>query len=136
MSLLIPQLNSFPRWIFLTRDYNFFATAGTSLTRTIYTPVDGEVVLAVRLSIDAPFAGGGIATYTISIGQASTTDILGASDAFTPPVNLYGETPNVSAAFTSPNPVTATAISTGADLDQANSGRSKIWLLIGKLPLI
>lgn len=134
MALLLPQLNNFAKWVRFSRDFNFFATAATSNTRTLYTPADGEVVLAVRMGVDASFSGGGIATYTISIGQASTTDILGASDAFTPPANLYGATPNVSAAFVGPSVITATAISTGADLDQATAGRSQIWLLIARLP--
>lgn len=134
MSLTIPQLKSFPRWIKISKQYTDFIVAGLTATSTVYQPKANEVVLMTRMQPQTPFTGGLIASYTISLGQASAVDVLAASSVFTVPTNAFGSTPIIAASLATPAPIIATAISTVGNLSAATQGQVDIYLLVSILP--
>lgn len=129
--------NSVPRWVKVTKTFTDFSTAGTGKTLTVYTLPTGGVLHAIKAKATAAFAGGAITTYTISGGQTgNTTAILGSFNVHTVPAFSANSLTNASLCYQELYPgggdgvITATAISTGANLNAATTGSIDFFLLV------
>jgi hypothetical protein len=142
-------------WVSITRTYADLAAANVLSNVAIYTLEPKKFVEVAVMKHTAAFAGGGILSYTLSIGAAGTTQyIIPDFDVFNAPSNNLDDTPpgfalssggfNLAAgnggnvafvSFNQPTTVSLFATSTGANLDQATSGAVDVWLKIGQFPL-
>lgn len=122
-----------PAWIKVTKAYTDFSAAATNNNITIYTLPAGGVIHAVKTKHSVSFAGGLIATYTISTGIAGNLskyavsfDIFQATGALVYQLSttVSGESQSATTA------IKAEAISTGANLNAATGGTVDIWLLV------
>lgn len=136
MSLLLPQLKSFPRWIKVTKSYTDFSTAGLTNDISIYTlPVKGYIH-DIKIVPTTAFSGGLIASYTISVGiSGALTKYAIATDVFTGNTTLTTvHTPLVGLQDTSSTTdIRAQAISVTGLLNAATAGSVDIYLLISTL---
>lgn len=128
-----------PKWTKFTKTFSNFNLAGTGPSNSdVYTPVANEVVHAVFMKHSAAFTGGSISAYTISISNGVTT-MVPAFNVFQAPSNS-AQTKGNSFAPTRDNfgnlleNITASAISTGGNLNTATAGSVDIWILTSILP--
>lgn len=131
--------NSFgnvPRWIKFTKTFTDFSTAGLTSTITLFTPPPGTYIHNIKMKHSVVFAGGAIASYTISVGSSSgaaTVRYLGASSVAgaVTITNMFTSVTSSGAfeAQDGSSSITATATSTAANLDQATTGSVDIWVL-------
>lgn len=124
-----------PQWIKVTKTFSDFSTAALTNSINLYLLSAKQMVHSVQLVPSIAFSGGLVATYTISVGISGTNAKYAiATNVFTgatiPPINLLGGLESVSSAVQ----LTATAISTVANLNAATQGSADIYLLISTLP--
>lgn len=123
------------QWKKVTKVYTDFSTAGVTNNIEIYLlPVKG-VIHAVLVSPTVAFAGGLIATYTISVGIAGTlAKYAPATNAFTgftlPVISVITGIESLSGTTS----IKASAISTVGNLSAATAGSVDFYLLISLLP--
>lgn len=123
------------QWKKVTKVYTDFSTAGVTNNIEIYLlPVKG-VIHAVLVSPTVAFAGGLIATYTISVGIAGTlAKYAPATNAFTgftlPVISVITGIESLSGTTS----IKASAISTVGNLSAATAGSVDFYLLISTLP--
>lgn len=124
-----------PKWIKVTKTFTDFSTAALTNTSVVYTlPIKG-VVHSVMLVPTVAFAGGLIATYTISVGISGTVAKYAvATNVFTgftlPAMSVI---PGVEST-TSTTDIIASATSTVGNLNAATTGSIDIYILTSILP--
>jgi hypothetical protein len=109
--------------------------ADVGLTRTIYLPgtalLAGHLLLFVLIRHTVPFTGGGLTSYTVSLGtNDNLTKYVGAFDVFQSAegsVFLLTQTHAVEG-FTAAEAIKITAVATGANLDAATQGELEVTL--------
>jgi hypothetical protein len=116
-----------------------FAAAALSNAVNLFQLAPGQIIHAVKLKHTEAFAGGSIASYTVSVGvsgtaakYASAFDVHQAvsSTAFQLSTTVGAED-NSSA-----TQIIATATSTGANLNAATAGVVHIWALLSTVPAV
>lgn len=124
--------NSLPKWLHFSMDFSDFAAAALTSSPEVYSLPAGGVIHAVKIKHSEAFAGGDIASYTISVGIVGTeAKYAAAFNVFQAPgatvQQLTGTlgTENHGAATS----IKATAVSTVGDLDEATDGAVDIWIL-------
>lgn len=137
MSLLLPQIKIFPRWVKVTKSYTDFSTGGLTNDISIYTlPIKGYIH-DIKIVPTTAFSGGLIATYTISVGiSGALTKYAIATNVFTGNTTLNTiHTPLVGLESTSgTTDIRAQAVSTVGNLSAATAGSVDIYLLVSTLP--
>ncbi len=126
---------SVAHWVKITKFYTDFATAGATNAITVYTLPAKTSILGSQAYVQVPFAGGTIATYTISVETDGAIPIHQAVNAFTgntfsgsvTPIQLVGS-------MTGNTTITATGVSTVGLLNAATAGTVEIYLLISEMP--
>lgn len=123
------------QWKKVTKVYTDFSTAGVTNNIEIYLLPAKGVIHAVLVSPTVAFAGGLIATYTISVGIAGTlAKYAPATNAFTgftlPVISVITGIESLSGTTS----IKASAISTVGNLSAATAGSVDFYLLISLLP--
>lgn len=123
------------QWKKVTKVYTDFSTAGVTNNIEIYLLPAKGVIHAVLVSPTVAFAGGLIATYTISVGIAGTlAKYAPATNAFTgftlPVISVITGIESLSGTTS----IKAAAISTVGNLSAATAGSVDFYLLISLLP--
>lgn len=125
-----------PRWVKVTKTYADFAAAGLTNDISIYTLPSKGYIHDVKIIPTTPFAGGLIATYTISVGiAASLAKYAIAANTFTGNTTLgliHAPLPGLENTAGSTD-IRAAAISTVGLLNAATAGSVDIWLLVSTL---
>ena len=110
--------------------YTSFQTASTTNSIALFTLAAGEIVHAVKIKHSTAFAGGAIATCTLSVGKSGENDryasafsVMGAVSA----TNYFIDQRMVGESHTATTAVTATMVSTGANLSALTAGVVDIW---------
>jgi hypothetical protein len=112
--------------------YSDLTTAGTSQTISLKAIPKGSLILGARVLCVAAFAGGSVATATLSLGTTggSTTGILAASNIFTgisAGVTMYvTSTLGVYAATYAADTLTATVVTTTDNVKSCTAGKAYI----------
>jgi len=127
-------LTNTPTWIKITKDYTDFAVAALTNDIEIYTLPAQGVIHAVQVYAPTKFAGGLIATYTISVGiVGNLVKYQAAANVFTAAgVPAITTTTGVES-MTSPTSIRASSISTVGNLNAATDGEVEIYLLVSQL---
>lgn len=129
-------------WVKVTKNYLDFAFAGLSNEIEIYSLPAKSVCHGIAMHHTESFQGGAISTYQIKAGIPGNTAlyvVLGnvkqapGDTVIFPAINNSGLVP-VPRNMASASPITATAVATGANLDQANQGSVDFYLLVSTLP--
>lgn len=122
-----------PVWVKVTKTFSDFSAAATTNSINIYGLGAGWVLHAVKIKQSTAFSGGAIASYTVSVGvsgnnakYASAFDVFQAVAATTLQVTGTVGCESQGAIVQ----LTATATSTGANLNAAAAGSVDIWLLV------
>lgn len=133
--------NGTPVWIKKTLSYTDFATAATTNTVELFSLPAQGVIHQVILKHSTSFTGGGLTTYTISVGVSGTlTKYLAAANVF----QATGDTVLFPASATSPvsqtaisfnaTPISIVAAATGSgNLSLATAGSVDVWILTSVL---
>lgn len=115
--------------------YTAFQTAATTKSNALFTLNAAGIIHAVKVKHSTAFAGGAIATCTISVGKsgendryASAFDVMSAVSA----TNYFIDERTVGESHTATTAVTVTAVSTGANLSALTAGEVDIWALISQ----
>lgn len=126
-----------PKWTKVTKTFTDFSAAATNRQISILTlPISGYIH-DVKIIPTTAFSGGLIGTYTISVGKA------GATTRYSIPTNVFTGNTTVTDIHTplvglesisATEAITATALTTVANLDQATAGSVDIHLLVSILP--
>lgn len=125
----------FHGWTKVTKAHTDFQTAGTTNSITIYTAAAGEIIKNVITDASTGMTGGSIATYTTSVGYSGdNARYVAAFDVFTgsgtsPDITLNNDI----ATWDSTKAITATAIATGANLDQSVAGSIDFYIQTEKV---
>ena len=124
---------SYPSWVKVTLAFGAFSAAALTSNANLYSLPAGGVLHAVKIKQSASFTGGAVASCTVSVGisgnnakYATAFDVFQASAATTFQVTGTVGGEDQAAAFQ----LTATAISTGANLNALTAGSVDVWLLI------
>jgi hypothetical protein len=126
-------------WIKITKTFSDFSTAGLSSTVTIYTLPAKCVILSVMMKHNTAFAGGSIATYTVSVGRTGVLqDFITNSNVKQAPSSTLSFKPLTAMIptvydFSATTDVVASAISTIGNLNTATAGSLDIYLEISTL---
>ena len=125
-----------PSWKSVILRYTDFSTAGLTNNITCYTLIPGEFIHDIKIVPTEDFAGGLIATYTISIGIAgSLLKYSTANNVFTG--NTTTTTVHTPIAgfesLVSSIELKASAISTVGNLNAATNGAITLYLLTSTL---
>lgn len=108
-----------------------FAAAALTNNVNLFTLAAGQVIQGIKIKHSVSFSGGAIASYTVSVGvsgnnakYASAFDVFQAvaAGAYELSSNFGGEA--------GATQITATATSTGANLNAATAGSVDIWALL------
>jgi hypothetical protein len=131
-----PVLDSCPRWLLVgALTYADFSAAATTSTVNLFNLEPRGIIQGIKIKHTVAFAGPSISAYTVSVGDAGTAALLASafdvlqafgSTAFQLSQNFYGEDNTI------PTLITATAVSTGANLSVATAGQVNIWALLSK----
>jgi len=125
-------------WIRVSKSFSDFAAAALSNDIEIYQLPAGAAVQKVICKHTTPFGGGGIATYTMSVGIATNlVKFLNSFDVFQAVSDtvIGGNNSNVSTAvenWGATTSIRAEAVSTAANLDQANAGAIEFYILVSQ----
>jgi len=124
-----------PVWIPFNVTYDQLATAGLTNNITLFNLNAGEIIHAVKILPVASFAGGAIATYTLSVGIAGTLakyaaayDVLQAPGATVFQLSTTAGMESQTAATA----IKVAAVSTVANLNAATAGIATISVLVSK----
>jgi hypothetical protein len=124
-----------PKWTKITKAYTDFSTAALTNSITIYSLTAKEVVHGCIAFTTGNFKGGAIVTYTISVGvTGNNVKYMAALDAFGGGTFTGTVIAPTVEDITGVINITATAISTVANLNAATQGAIDIWLLTSTLP--
>ncbi len=130
------QLSTTPRWVKVTKTRQDFSAASTTNDISIYTlPIKGYIH-DVKIVPNTAFSGGGIASYTLSVGiSGSLAKYAVATDVFTGNTTVSAvHTPLIGLeSLSATTTIRAQATSTGADLSDASAGAVTFYLLISVL---
>lgn len=131
-----PSLTGVPTWYCVALTHDDFDTAGLQNTITALVLEAKGIVHDVYLDHTEAAGGGGVSTYDIDAGDATTiTTYVSAYDLTqTPGNNSYSHAGAVDSAYgrTSTENLRVRATSTGANLDQATSGEFSMYYLLSK----
>jgi hypothetical protein len=122
-----------PSWYKLAFSYSDFATSATSVSKVFRHIAAKGTVSAVIIKHNTAFSGGAISSYTLEVGiSGNTSKYLPATSVFgTPTVNGWSGMQNLDTpSYSSSADILVTAISTGANLDQATQGDVEIWIML------
>lgn len=131
---ILASMPTVAHWIKITKAYTDFSTAGLSNTITITTLPARSVVNSTVVNPTVAFTGGLIAGYTVSVGIATTVDLMPASSIFTTVTNPIASNLASAGTIGSTQAVTATATSVTGLLNAATAGSVDIYLLVSTLP--
>lgn len=119
------------RWTRYAVDFADFAAAGTSASAELLSLPAGWCIHNVLLKHSEEFSGGAISAYTLSVGITGTPDkYLAAFDVFQAPgatVFSFGTTQGLESMGAATS-IKVAAVSTSANLDQADQGAAVIWV--------
>jgi hypothetical protein len=120
----------------ITKAYTDFATAGTTNTISGYILPSKTQIVSVEIRHTTAFSGGAISAYTVGVGitgalnkLALNFDVFQATGNEVAEAYRYGGSLNYGAT----TDIKFTAISTGANLDQAVAGSVDIYLILSTL---
>jgi hypothetical protein len=123
-----------PRWQKFTVTFAQLAAAATSNSATLFTLPPGGIVHGAKIKHSEEFSGGAISAYTLSVGiTGNLTKYTDAFDVFQAPgdavlaigdKDMKAETHEGGGTA-----VLVAAVSTSADLDQADQGAANVWVL-------
>ena len=117
-----------------TITYDRLSTAGLTNDVELFKLPPGGYIAAVKIKHSTPFAGGLIATYTLSVGISGTLAKYAIAFDVKQTVADAAMGINLISGFEShiaPTSVRAAAISTVANLNAATAGRADIWIAWG-----
>ena len=116
-----------------TKTYADLATAGVTNNITLFSLGAGQVIHKVKIKHSIAFAGGALASYTISLGitgelakYATAFNVFQAAAGTTMQLSEGPWTEDHGAAVD----VKIAAVSTGANLDAATAGSVDVWFWI------
>lgn len=124
---------SYPSWVKVTLAFGAFSAAALTANANLYSLPAGGVLHAVKIKQSASFTGGAVASCTVSVGIAgNVSKYASAFDVFQAPAsNTFQVTGTVGGEDqASAAQLTATATSTGANLNALTAGSVDVWLLI------
>lgn len=132
-----PNYASMPVWVKVTKTYSDFSAAALTNNISIYTLPAKGYIHDVKIVPTTAFSGGTIATYTLSVGIASSlAKYAVATNVFTgnTTVNTI-HTPLVSPeSLSATTDIRAAATSTVGNLNAATTGVVNIYILVSLLP--
>ena len=124
--------STYPTWSKYTVAYTSFSAGSTTNNVTLFSLPAGGVIHGVKLKHSTAFAGGAISAYTVSVGLSSfPAKYAPAFDVFQATGStIYEITSELGGEDqVSTTPITATATSTGTNLNAATQGSVDIWVL-------
>lgn len=122
-----------PTWIKFTVTHTQLQAAATSNNILLFTLPAGGVLGGVKTKHSVAFAGGSIASYTISVGLVGNLQKYSpAFDVFQAVGNTLMQMSNVLASENQAATVAIqiAAVATGANLSASTAGSVDIWLLL------
>lgn len=127
-------------WIKITKTYADLSAAALTNDIEFYSLPAKTVINSVLFKHSTSFQGGSIATYTLSVGFSGSLLYLSggvATDVNQAPGDaVYGQSNNgtpILKSFANATSVRLSAISTGANLDQATQGSVDIWIAVSNI---
>lgn len=130
----VTDLTNVPTWLKVgTRTYENFSAAALTSSLTLFALAPMGLIQAVKIKHSTAFAGGAIASYTVSVGIVGTVAKYAAAfDVFQA---VSGTAFQLSAtagseSHTAAVAITITATSTVANLDAATAGAVDVWALL------
>lgn len=129
------KIKNIPTWVKVGAAIPFttFQTAATSINVNLFSLIAGGVIHAVKIKQSAAFTGGAISAVTLSVGIAGTVaKYASAFDIFQAPGNTVFQLSNVAGSENNgaTTQITATAVSTTANLSALTTGAVDIWALL------
>ncbi len=132
----VGDITNVPTWLMVgTRTYSDFATAGLTSSIALFNLAAAGIIHGVKIKHSIAFAGGAIATYTVSVGIVGTVAKYAAAyDVFQAVSGTAFQLSTTvgSESHTAGTSIIATATSTVANLDQATAGAVDIWALLSR----
>ncbi len=122
-----------PMWLKVTKTYSDFSDPGFTKGVSAFTIPKKAIVHNAMMVPTTAFSGGAIATYTISLGMYTLTDISAAQSVLTIPTSSLVASSFIASPISSTKGLTATAISGVGALDQATQGSVDIYVLVSNL---
>lgn len=127
----------FPQWVKVTKTYTDWSAAATSNSITVYTLPAGGIVHAWKAKTSTNFQGGTIATYQLnSLGISGNASKYGSANydmksavSATNGALVTAQYSTIDSQSATTN-ITATASTTGANLNAATQGSVDIWILV------
>ncbi len=133
---VVSEVTNVPTWLKVgTRSFTDFSAAATTSTITMFSLVPGGVIQAVKIKHSAAFGGGAIATYTVSVGISGTlAKYATAFDVFQAASGTALQLSSTvgTESHTAEVAITATATSSGANLNAATVGTLDVWALVSR----
>lgn len=135
-------LSTVPTWVKVTKAYSDFSAASPTNNIEIFSLPAQGVVHAAIMQHTASFTGGGIVTYTISVGYTGQViNYIAADDVFIAPGAIRMDDGNHGGgslprfvSWASTTSIRAYATSGGANLNAATAGSVSFWLLVSLPP--
>jgi len=143
MGISVPHgavVGGVPYWVKVTKTYADFATAALTNNVEIYSLAAKQVLHQAITHHTVSFAGGAIATYTLSVGDLanSATRYSSAFNVKQAPGATVRSNGSIAVPyaedFTAVHSVRAFATSTVANLNAATAGSVDFYLLVSDLP--
>lgn len=129
---------SVARWIRVSKSYTDFSTAALTNDIEIFSLPPKGVLHAAIIKHNTAFAGGSIASYTLSVGRVGSLDVWveGSSVSAAPSSTLFYPSESFPSPlnFGSAASIRSQAISVGGNLNTATTGSVDYYLLISNLP--
>ena len=132
------QIASFilsPQWVKVASSLTYagFATPALNQSIPLFTLLAGGVIHGIKIKHGAPFKGGALSAYTLSVGIASIPDKY--ASAFNVFQAVGSNVIQISQTFGTEDNVLTTSIlvtarSVGGNLDAATTGVTDIWALL------
>lgn len=124
----------FPRWVKYPVAYGAFSAAGLTANTTLFTLPAKGVIHAVHIDPTTAFAGGLVASATLSVGTAGTpTKYCTALSVFSVALQTPQQTIGVES-MSAGTAIVATAVSTVGLLNTLSQGAADIYVMWGVLP--
>jgi|GEM_PF-1584098 len=125
----------------IRKTFSDFSKAATTNDVALFSLPKHCIILTVAANVTQAFAGGAIATYTISMGKSgSSTGLLTAQSVtttgFKNAVGTDFTTNRPMYSATGPTSIVATATSTGANLSVATAGSIDFYVVYYSFPLL